>query len=241
MVRRQPLVVVTGPSGVGKSSLVNAGLIPLLRGQGWAAGSFRPGGMPVEALARALAAVQAPGRPPTVSEVGEWAALIRSEGLASLGSRLALALGQPVLLHADQLEEILDPAACPQDLMAEFLEVLLSAQAAPDDGLHVVGTLRADFWAQLLEHPDAGTRLAGRWFGLSPMSTDRLEKVIAEPARARDVEYQDGLVRVIAEDAGGGRGLPLLEFALTAVVAAPARDARSPGLPTRASAGWPGR
>ncbi len=215
MVQMQPLVVVTGPSGVGKSSLVNAGLIPPLREQGWATGSFRPGGMPIDALARALAGLQAPGRSPTVPEVSEWAALIRSDGLARLGSRLALTLGQPALLHADQLEEILDPAACPQDLKAEFLEVLLSAQAAPDDGLHLVATLRADFWTQLLEHPDAGARLGGRLFGLSPMSRDRLEKVIAEPARARDVHYQDGLVRVIADDAGGGRGLPLLEFALT--------------------------
>ena len=215
MVRRQPLVVVTGPSGVGKSSLVNGGLIPLLQDEGWAAGSFRPGGMPVHALARALAEVQPPGKPPTVSQVGEWAALIRSDGLASVGSQLALTLGQPVLLHADQLEEILDPAACPQNLKFEFLEVLLSAQAAPEDGLHLVGTLRADFWTQLLEHPDAGVRLGDRWFGLSPMGRDRLERVIAEPARAREVRYQDGLVKVIAGDAGGGRGLPLLEFALT--------------------------
>ena len=215
MARMQPLVIVTGPSGVGKSSLVNAGLIPLLRAQGWAAGWFRPGGMPVDGLARALAAVQAPGRPPTVSEIGEWAAQMRSDGLADLGSRLALTLGRPVLVHADQLEEILDPAACPPYLKAEFLEMLLSARAAPDGGLHLVGTLRADFWTQLLEHPDAGTRLGDRWFGLSPMSRDRLEDVVAKPARARDVRYQDGLVRIIAEDAGGGRGLPLLEFALT--------------------------
>ena len=217
MVRRQPLVVVTGPSGAGKSSLVNAGLIPRLQNEGWAAWSFRPGGMPVDALARALAAVQTPGRAPTVPEVGECAALIRSrpEGLASLGARLSLALGKPVLLHADQLEEILDPAACPPDRKAEFLEVLLSAQAAADEGLHLVGTLRADFWAQLLEYPDAGARLVDRWFGLSPMSRERLELVIAEPARVMGVQYQGGLVTVIAEDAGGGRGLPLLEFALT--------------------------
>jgi hypothetical protein len=47
------------------------------------------------------------------------------------------------------------------------------------------------------------------------MSRDRLETVIAEPAKAVGVQYQGGLVRVLAEDSGGGRGLPLLEFALT--------------------------
>ena len=159
MVRRQPLVVVNGPSGVGKSSLVNAGLIPLLRDQGWAAGSFRPGGMPVDALARALAAVQVPGRPPTVSEVGEWAALIRSQGWAS-GST-ARAGARPVRCcctrtswkrswtrrHARRTEGRVPGSAA------------VSA-AVPDDGLHLVGTLRADFWTQLLEHPDAGARLA---------------------------------------------------------------------------------
>ncbi len=144
-----------------------------------------------------------------------WAARLRSEGLASLGSRLALTPGKPVLLHADQLEEILDPKSCDADLKAEFLELLLSAQAAPDDGLHLVCTLRADFWTQLLEHPDAGARLRDRWFGLSPMGRERLEQVIIEPARARGVRYQDGLVTLIADDAGGEGGLPLLEFALT--------------------------
>ena len=47
------------------------------------------------------------------------------------------------------------------------------------------------------------------------MGRDRLAKVIAEPAAKRGVRYEDGLVRLIADDTGGGRGLPLLEFALT--------------------------
>lgn len=91
----------------------------------------------------------------------------------------------------------------------------MSARSPADEGLHVVGTVRADFWGPLLEHPDAGTHLAGGWFGLSPMSTARLKTVITEPTRARGVGYEDGLAAVIARDAGGGPALPLLEFTLT--------------------------
>ena len=36
------------------------------------------------------------------------------------------------------------------------------------------------------------------------MSRERLEKATAEPARARDVSYQDGLVKIIAADAAAG-------------------------------------
>ena len=77
------------------------------------------------------------------------------------GITAALTLGQLVLLHADQLEEILDPASCPQDQTAEFLEFCYQPRPVASAGLHLVGTLRADFWTQLLEHPDAGMRLGG--------------------------------------------------------------------------------
>lgn len=43
MVRDRPLVVVTGPSGVGESSLVAAGLAPGLLTDGRSVASFRPG------------------------------------------------------------------------------------------------------------------------------------------------------------------------------------------------------
>jgi hypothetical protein len=70
MVCIKPLVVVTGPSGVGKSSLVNAGLIPMLRNQGWVTGAFRPGAMPVDALARALVGAQKAGQ--AADGTGGW-------------------------------------------------------------------------------------------------------------------------------------------------------------------------
>ena len=54
-VRRQPVVVVVGPSGVGKSSLVQAGLIPALRrDQCWSTTVIRPGQDPWTRLAAGL-------------------------------------------------------------------------------------------------------------------------------------------------------------------------------------------
>src|SRR5262249_20483596 len=58
-------------------------------------------------------------------------------------------------------------------------------------------------------------RLRDRLFPLSPMGWEELERVISEPAASKGVEYEPGLVPLIADDAGGGAGLPLLEFALT--------------------------
>ena len=46
------------------------------------------------------------------------------------------------------------------------------------------------------------------------MSRERLERVIVEPAEARGVRYEKGLVSLIARDAEAAGGLPLLEFAL---------------------------
>ena len=55
LVRDQPVVVVVGPSGVGKSSLVRAGLIPALqRRQRWSVALVRPGQDPWLRLAAGL-------------------------------------------------------------------------------------------------------------------------------------------------------------------------------------------
>jgi len=54
--KKQPgLIAILGPSGAGKSSLVKAGLLPPLRGEGWyVVNAFRPSQFPFMALAEAL-------------------------------------------------------------------------------------------------------------------------------------------------------------------------------------------
>ena len=53
---RNPVTLLTGPSGSGKSSLLNAGFLPRLRQQGgWRLVRMRPGDQPVKRLASGLA------------------------------------------------------------------------------------------------------------------------------------------------------------------------------------------
>ena len=50
---------------------------------------------------------------------------------------------------------------------------------------------------------------------LSPLGKDELKRIIEEPALERGVSYVKDLVAQIAEDAGNGSSLPLLEWALS--------------------------
>src|SRR5207302_10394868 len=55
-LRESPLAAVIGPSGVGKSSFVRAGVIPGLKASGerWEAFVLRPGRQPLQSLATML-------------------------------------------------------------------------------------------------------------------------------------------------------------------------------------------
>ncbi len=74
------LVVLAGPSGSGKSSVARAGLLPLLRVEGWQIGTLFPGSAPVAPLEAALPSVaDAPTSIILVDQLEEVFALTQDE------------------------------------------------------------------------------------------------------------------------------------------------------------------
>src|SRR5207245_10456101 len=94
-LRSEPFVLVAGDSGVGKSSLCAAGVLPALAESGYAAVQTLPGRHPVRALAAALA-----------GENDDEAAL--AAALESDPHKLGQLLRRrkPIVLFVDQLEEL---------------------------------------------------------------------------------------------------------------------------------------
>ena len=158
-VRRQRLLAVIGPSGVGKTSLLRAGLIPH-RPPGWDAVACAPGGHPFVALGQALAQVLAADTE-AMSELFRGVSdAVRGEepgSLVSAASRWRRGHAE-VLLVLDQFEELFTLNV--PEVQARFARLV--GRLVEDSGLHVVLGLRDDFLMRCGEHAALLRRLPRR-------------------------------------------------------------------------------
>jgi hypothetical protein len=226
-VERTPFLAVVGPSGSGKSSVVQAGLIPALRkgvleGSGnWDIAVFRPGKSPLKQLAAPLVSLLEPemDKVTRLRTMGELARDFREEKL-SLADTAGLVLEEyphleRLVLVADQFEELFTYIESEPEREI-FLSHLLGATEGWDGPLTVILTLRADFYSHCLGVRLLADRLEGRVVNIGPMTEGELRRAIEEPAGSVGVGFESGLVERILEDVRGRPGaLPLLEFALT--------------------------
>lgn len=215
-VRDTPFVPVAGASGVGKSSLVRAGVLPLLRKAGYTVTDFagQPETDPVRTLAVALGD-EFPAVGELLRELHEDDEH-RTETAVLLGARIlghAGPAGHVVLL--DQFEETI--GACPADARS-LLDVLLPMTRAMHPGggrFRVLATLRSASLEELVVGGHA-EELSGTVQMIAPMGPDQLSDVVRRPVEdIPGVEFQPGLAELVISDAGTEPGaLPLVEFAL---------------------------
>src|SRR6516164_9388001 len=220
------LVAVVGPSGSGKSSVVQAGLIPLLRREQppantWDAVSFTPGDDPFHRLASALMPLLEPDLSETArltgaEELGRNLAAekIRVESVINRVIQKSNGTGR-LLLVSDQFEELF--TLTPEAVRRPFAQALVQARGrAP---VTILITLRADFYSQIISlDRELSDVLASAQVNIGALTPDELRESITAPARLVGLEFESGVVDRILTDVGSEPGrLPLVEFALTEI------------------------
>jgi energy-coupling factor transporter ATP-binding protein EcfA2 len=211
-LKKSRFLAVIGPSGSGKSSLARAGLLPLLRKEGWAILAMRPGPRPLEILALCLAREFGNGSDP--EQVRKYRENLNKKE-DELHLAVSLAVGEtPAALLVDQFEEVF--TLCRDaDERQRFIANLLHAATVEGGPLAVIPTMRADFYGRCAFHRDLAQQLEAHQALVRPMSEEELRGAIERPARIRGVSFEEGLVDQLVEGVLGEEGaLPLLQHAL---------------------------
>ncbi len=218
VARSGRFLLVVGPSGSGKSSVVRAGLVPAIRGGAlpgsgrWPVAVMQPGTRPLRELAAALGAAGGggPGAAPGLAE-----GLDRDGDIAGAVARALTDDAAHLVLVVDQFEELWS-LVDDETERTRFVTGLVEALSARGSRLLVVATLRADFLDRPLRYPGLGELVRAGSEMVTPLTRDELERAIVRPADAVGIGLEPGLAtEVIADVASRPGELPLLQYALT--------------------------
>jgi serine/threonine protein kinase len=213
-IRDRPLMGVLGPSGVGKSSLVRAGLVPALKrsGEAWECCVLRPGRSPLSSLSTVLGPLLAAV---TTDEEKDLAPRLRAEPglLGRVVRRYARHRKTNVLLFVDQFEELYTLVADPAERTA-FTTALAGVADDPASPTRVVISLRSDFLDRASEDPSFMSELSQGLFFVTQPGREGLRDALVQPAELAGYRYEsteiiDDMLNHLATTSSA---LPLLQF-----------------------------
>ena len=232
------LMVVSGVSGAGKSSLLRAGVLPKLRrdgltdvagSQSWLCLLFTPGPAPLDELAvqvASLAGVDAATVQQALAAFPAGFALNARQAALAQHNGLPGTSAGSLLLVVDQFEQLF--TACPDEEQRRAFITALHAAATPQGPEQVPAALvilgvRADFEARCADYPELAAAIQDRYL-LTAMRDRQLRLAITGPAAHEgssvDPELTEQLLREISSrqasssPTAGAGVLPLLSHAL---------------------------
>ncbi len=211
-LRTAPMVLVAGTSGVGKSSLVRAGVLPFLATHGlddnggWQVRSWVPGSRPLQAMSAALRADLG------MDEEALTAALERDP--LEIGHRLQGTVGTGMVLFVDQLEELVTVSHAEEAAQASRALAMLAARFPR---IRVLATVRGDKLTEVAGLPGPHAVVQPALYILQPLGEAQVREAVVRPAERCGVRFEsDELVtRLVRDTIREAGGLPFLQFALS--------------------------
>jgi eukaryotic-like serine/threonine-protein kinase len=227
-IRERPLLGVIGPSGVGKSSLVRAGLVPALKrsGEAWESFVLRPGRHPLSAMATVLAPILAVSAAVDEKELPKR---LRAEPglLGRVIRRYANNNNTNVLLLVDQFEELYTLVSDASE-RAAFTAALAGLADDPTSPTRVVISLRSDFLDRASEDPSFMAELSQGLFFVTQPSREGLRDALVQPAELTGYRYETPEIvdDMLSHLAATSSALPLLQFAASKLWESRDRDSK---------------
>ena len=222
-LRASRFTAVVGTSGSGKSSVVRAGVVPLLENDGWQQIVTTPGSAPLDRLARKLAGVKAEDR------LGEarrfrFNSILRASafGLTEIAEVLRVDASR-LLLVVDQFEELFrygDEAtgvlrAAMREEARAFVELLLTATRATTGRLQVCATMRSDYFGACSAYVGLAEAVSASQFLIPQMQREQLGDAIRKPVAQAGAVIEEGFVqRLLVDVVEEHDQLPLLQHTL---------------------------
>ncbi|MEB3121598.1 MAG: WD40 repeat domain-containing protein [Snowella sp.] len=207
-LEKENVLLLLGASGSGKSSLIQAGLIPKLKDQ-WGSQLFNftfvPDVDPFESFYGCLLTKYKQSDAKTARMVQEDTLIKVVDSLKKEGIQW--------LIFIDQFEELF--TRTPQNEWDVFVNSLIQLIDKKDPTVKVVMTMRADFLDKLGPYPALGRIHDHQSRMLTDMEDRDLRLAIAEPAARNGVTFETGLIdQIIADFKQQAGSLPLLQYTL---------------------------
>lgn len=218
-------LAVVGASGSGKSSLVRAGLIPILESgflvqdrDSWNITTMKPGVSPLSNLAAAI--LDVPGVSKTEDAAEVLLDKIQTRGVAAILEEIEPFLEERqanLLLLVDQFEELFRFASRIDDReeAADFVNILLRLSRRPGSGIYVVLTMRSDFIGDCDRFQGLPEAMNRSQYLVPRLTRKQRREAIAGPIRLAGGTAAPRLVeRLLNANIDARDDLPILQHAL---------------------------
>jgi tetratricopeptide (TPR) repeat protein len=238
LIDRSHFIAVVGSSGSGKSSLVRAGLLPLLDietgetgGRNWLWSEMRPGDAPLQRLTALLGSLSKDDDPIVASGRSERIAAQLQRSSFGIPEALAEAnglAGKSIVLVIDQFEELFRYATTTsgkvdltgkevraRDEATQFVQLLLEASRSPSIRIHVILTMRSDFIGDCARFHGLPEAVCAAQFLVPSLTRDQLDVVIRNPIAKAGATIGPELIERLLNDCGTEMDqLPVLQHCL---------------------------